>query len=447
MGKFIAGFSVVVLVTLLMSLAVGVGLSSIIASTNETTAQFDIQSQNKIAFAQLLEQQSAVRGFIATGDKGFLKLRDDGRKKFDVALSSLKQMSAGDPDLSANVSALSDAVNTLVKQHDEQIGMRLDPAKLSAAQASISTMGRLTKTREIMAKIDAHTASVAAAVAARQSGAIRMAIFTLVFGGVVSVLAACAIGWLLTRSISAPIRQMTDAMNRLAAGDLSIAVPHTDRRDEIGAMAQSLRVFKDNAMEKQRLEQEASQHHERAQARLRDVEEAHRIATEDQANVVRQLASRLQDLADGKLDSRIDERFPDAYKALRMDFNQAVKGLGAALSQIGTSSQAVASAANAIASGAAELGRRAEHQAATLEQTAAAHDQITATVSQTLSAAREAAELATGVSRSAEDSRVIVGEAVAAISDIQNLTVEAERLVQLVSQFELEDEHSRSFAA
>eukprot|EP01033_Poteriospumella_lacustris_P020634 gene20634-15162_t len=38
MGKFIAGFSVVVLVTLLMSLAVGVGLSSIIASTNETTA-------------------------------------------------------------------------------------------------------------------------------------------------------------------------------------------------------------------------------------------------------------------------------------------------------------------------------------------------------------------------------------------------------------------------
>jgi methyl-accepting chemotaxis protein len=56
-----------------------------------------------------------------------------------------------------------------------------------------------------------------------------------------------AISLLLARSLTGPIRQMTLAMRRIAEGDLSAEIPAQKRRDELGAMAKALQVFKSNA--------------------------------------------------------------------------------------------------------------------------------------------------------------------------------------------------------
>lgn len=53
---------------------------------------------------------------------------------------------------------------------------------------------------------------------------------------------------LLIRNIVAPLNTMTKTMFRLAEGDVGVSVPKTARRDEIGQMAVSLRVFR-QAME------------------------------------------------------------------------------------------------------------------------------------------------------------------------------------------------------
>jgi two-component system cell cycle sensor histidine kinase/response regulator CckA len=58
-----------------------------------------------------------------------------------------------------------------------------------------------------------------------------------------------------TDLISQPIKSMTGLMQRLAAGDLSVTVDNLDRRDEIGAMAQAVDVFHNNAIEKARAEE------------------------------------------------------------------------------------------------------------------------------------------------------------------------------------------------
>ncbi|MCR6735753.1 MAG: cache domain-containing protein [Afipia sp.] len=61
---------------------------------------------------------------------------------------------------------------------------------------------------------------------------------------------------LLSRSIVKPIVDMTGAMRKISEGDVSIGVPAQDRRDEVGAMAQSVQVFKDNMIEAARLRAE-----------------------------------------------------------------------------------------------------------------------------------------------------------------------------------------------
>ncbi|MEQ8605204.1 MAG: HAMP domain-containing protein, partial [Marivibrio sp.] len=56
-----------------------------------------------------------------------------------------------------------------------------------------------------------------------------------------------AIAWLIGTGIARPIRAMTDAMKRLAAGDHGVEIPAQDHEDEIGAMAEAVAVFKQNA--------------------------------------------------------------------------------------------------------------------------------------------------------------------------------------------------------
>ena len=55
------------------------------------------------------------------------------------------------------------------------------------------------------------------------------------------------------RSIVNPITAMTAAMRKIAEGETSTVVPALERDDEVGAMAQSVQVFKDNMIEATRL--------------------------------------------------------------------------------------------------------------------------------------------------------------------------------------------------
>lgn len=70
---------------------------------------------------------------------------------------------------------------------------------------------------------------------------------------------AVLFGGTLSRMIATPIRKMTEAMSSLASGNLDIETLDMKRTDEVGAMAKSLEVFRENARERARMaEQEKS---------------------------------------------------------------------------------------------------------------------------------------------------------------------------------------------
>ncbi|MGB8840334.1 MAG: methyl-accepting chemotaxis protein [Aliidongia sp.] len=69
----------------------------------------------------------------------------------------------------------------------------------------------------------------------------------------VAILASVILGWSTVRSVATPIVAITIAMERLARHDLSAEIEGLDRRDEIGAMANAVAVFKANMIETGRL--------------------------------------------------------------------------------------------------------------------------------------------------------------------------------------------------
>jgi methyl-accepting chemotaxis protein len=67
-----------------------------------------------------------------------------------------------------------------------------------------------------------------------------------------SILFALAAGFFLTRGVARPVKAMTEAMTRLASGDLDVSIPAAGQRDEIGRMADAVLVFKQQAIENRR---------------------------------------------------------------------------------------------------------------------------------------------------------------------------------------------------
>jgi methyl-accepting chemotaxis protein len=70
----------------------------------------------------------------------------------------------------------------------------------------------------------------------------------------------------IARSITGPLANATANMVRLAEGDKSIAVDNTDLKSEIGDLARALAVFKQNALEMDRLSAERADQEKRAAA-------------------------------------------------------------------------------------------------------------------------------------------------------------------------------------
>jgi methyl-accepting chemotaxis protein len=69
---------------------------------------------------------------------------------------------------------------------------------------------------------------------------------------------------LLSRAVAGPVTRMTAAMEDLAGGNLAADIPGLGYRDEIGSMAQAVQVFKNNAIEKERLESAQEEQKRRA---------------------------------------------------------------------------------------------------------------------------------------------------------------------------------------
>jgi methyl-accepting chemotaxis protein len=252
--------------------------------------------------------------------------------------------------------------------------------------------------------------------------------------GVTSLLAGLGLAFITARSIKNPIVNLTSAMGALAQGDLSVVIPYAEDPNEIGEMARSVSVFKDNAVERQRLEAEAAANRAATEAeRERRAAEQARIAAE-QAEAVRRLGGALKNLAAGDLTIRLNEGFTEAYAQIKDDFNESIDKLMETMLAVVDSTDAIASGTREISTASDDLSRRTEQQAASLEETAAALDQITATVKKSAEGASHARAVAAAADGDAKQSAVVVREAVDAMHAIAKSSQQISQIISVIDE-------------
>ncbi len=258
---------------------------------------------------------------------------------------------------------------------------------------------------------------------------------TLIIGGMVLAALLClAICYFLFRTVVQPVVLLTATMRRLANGDNAVDVPAVGRKDEIGAMAASVQVFKDSAIAKLLLEEEAQASRFRVEDQRRQTEAARQQVAHAQAEVFAAIGSGLESLSQGDLSTSLQSPFPEEYENIRANFNRATAELRQLIIGIVVNTGAIRSGTGELAQAADDLSQRTEQQAASLEQTAAALEEITATVRRTAEGAKQAGEVVSKARADAAQSETVVQGTVAAMSEIEHSARQISQIIGVIDE-------------
>ncbi|NKN35554.1 HAMP domain-containing protein [Agrobacterium sp. a22-2] len=239
---------------------------------------------------------------------------------------------------------------------------------------------------------------------------------------------------LFASKIMGPLPQLTATAGKIAEGKLDLTVPHKDLRNEIGALANALEVFREGALQKQDLERRAAEHLSQSEEERRAREAAKAAEAREVQKAVDSLAAGLQRLSEGDLTIRIDQPFTDGLDSLRLNFNHSAEKLNSTLAQLRDETLAIEANSSEMRAASNELAGRTEQQAASLEETSAALDQITATVRNSSARADEASEMASAARQSTEGSSKVVSDAIAAMGRIESASSEISKIINVIDE-------------
>ncbi|MEW6146701.1 MAG: cache domain-containing protein, partial [Pseudomonadota bacterium] len=199
------------------------------------------------------------------------------------------------------------------------------------------------------------------------------------------MIVAGSVAWLLGRSISRPLAMLGARMKDLADGKLDGDIPGVGRGDEVGAMAATVQIFKDNAV------------------RIRDLEKTEADAQE------RAAAERRK-----------------AMEEIANDFERSVNGIvrsvSSAAAGMQTTAQSMTATASDASSRAATVGAASQKASGNVGTVAAAAEELSSSV----------AEISRQVTRSTEVASRAVNDAERTNATVQELSTGAEKIGEVV---------------
>lgn len=179
-------------------------------------------------------------------------------------------------------------------------------------------------------------------------------------------------GLAIDRSTTRPLRMITEALNKLAQGDTSVTTNETDRRDEIGALARSLEVFRSNREKAEKLEQEQKDTHKIQIARAEKIEKL--------------------------------------IKSFEIEVEGNLSTVHSALEQLRTTATGMASQSDETTGRAANVAVATEQAAANVDTVAAAAEQLAASIDEITSQVSRSSDIAQSGANEADDASTIFAE-------------------------------------
>ena len=164
---------------------------------------------------------------------------------------------------------------------------------------------------------------------------------------------------IISRSIARPLSAITATIKQVAEGAEHVEVPHTDRGDEIGALARAIKIFQEAMDRNRNLNSQVSRESAAREERSRHIEARSRSSARRSAAC----CTRVTDNASAMRNTA------QSINRVTSDANEQAVAAAGATDQASGNVSAVAGAAEELSASVQEIGRQVQHSAGAVEQT------------------------------------------------------------------------------
>jgi methyl-accepting chemotaxis protein len=301
-------------------------------------------------------------------------------KQAATHLRSMRELGQREPALQVTIAKFAEQYAAYARVRDNETLPLLRDGKLDAARSA----GQDQNNRYLaLHDLGGQLTDQALAISTGQATHARN---TFAVIGLLAILVAILVGWLLTHSIAGPLRFLTNSAERIAVGDLPPEGPDVGRHDEVGLLHQAF-------------------------ARM--------------ARTLRQMAEVARSISEGDLRVNIEPQ--SERDALGNAFAAMVRNLRSLTGELHEGISVLSTSASEISTSTSEL-------AASATQTAAAVNDTTTTVEEVRQTAQMSSEKARAVSESAQRVSSISAEGRRATEDAASGMARIQQQMELIAE-------------
>jgi methyl-accepting chemotaxis protein len=191
----------------------------------------------------IVDAEAAARGFVISGDARFLELHENAQRKARAGLSRFRELgrnsaaqqrrsAALEPLVSSRLADLASMIDARQRQGFDAAARVLSDERTKTTNLEVRRL--IQEARDTENALRLERGHEAREHAERTESTIVWAI-----AGAAVLLVV--LGFLLSLNIARPLGQISEAAQRIATGDLEVALPAVARDDEVGALIHAFR--------------------------------------------------------------------------------------------------------------------------------------------------------------------------------------------------------------
>jgi methyl-accepting chemotaxis protein len=239
--KITAAFAMVLIILIAIGAISFMSTRKLVETSRMVGQSHDGLGKMQQILSLLKDAETGQRGFLLTGEDRYLEPYTAALPAIDQAISDVRQI----PDQGANADLLKSLVETKIAELGETIALRKGTAGDAGFNAALEVV-KTDKGKQVMDEIrgligqmkademnllDQRNREAEARASTSQA--------TVIVGTILCILLVIALALALTRNISRPLRELTTAADRIAAGDLTVQFRADERGDEVGALTRT----------------------------------------------------------------------------------------------------------------------------------------------------------------------------------------------------------------
>ena len=317
----------------------------------------NVERVNSLVYAVVMES----RGIYMSTDPATVKKYGDGLLKFNerilAVVRSWEQIVQADD--AEQIATYKKRIEQFVDFRKELVRRGVEIGAAAGREWGDNDANRevrtaLNKDLEALSKVYAERSKK---LALENDASRTLALVLTGLGGLALVLVVLGV-LIISRSVARPLSAITTTIRQVAEGEEDVAVPHTARGDEIGALARAIEIFREAMQRNRNLNSQVLRESKARDERTRHIEasvEAFREAIGAVLRAVNDNAASMRDTA-------------QAIASVASDASERAVTAAGATTQAADNVSAVASAAEELSASVQEIGRQVHQSAGAVEQ-------------------------------------------------------------------------------